>query len=247
MLDPQKARLVAEGARRQLKKLARPAAAFDASRYFRGGEDLGFLNVGTTCVRTMARDIVAVRRQTWSVDDAMAFADVLMPDRFLEVKGLGIEVVARFRRQFAPQLLAHWKRWLANDCSTNWATTDAISGALIGPLLQRHPDLVDTVRMWVRHRNMWVRRAAAVSLVAAARRGDALDAAYEVAAALHPDPADLIHKAVGWLLREAGRTDMPRLERYLREHGPAIPRTTVRYALEKFPANKRQALLVATK
>jgi 3-methyladenine DNA glycosylase AlkD len=249
MLHSEKARItaVAAGARRALRRRARPAAEFDASRYFRGADDLVFLNVGSACVRTMAREVVQARRGVWTVVEAMAFADAVISDPALEVKQLGVEVVARFRRQFAPRLLRRWKRWLANGDAANWATTDAICGMLIAPLLERHPELVAELRGWVRHRSLWVRRAAAVSLVAAARRGRALDDAYTVAAALHHDPADLIHKAVGWLLREAGNTDMPRLERYLRTNGPRIPRTTVRYAIEKFPAVRRRELLAATR
>lgn len=58
---------------------------------------------------------------------------------------------------------------------------------------------------------------------------------------------DLIHKANGWLLREAGKTDPGRLERFLLAHGPAIPRTTLRYAIERFPEPKRKALLRDTR
>ena len=93
---------------------------------------------------------------------------------------------------------------------------------------------------------MWVRRAAAVSLIPSVRKGAALDVAYKVARALHADREDLIQKAVGWLLREAGKTDPARLERYLRQHGPSIPRTTVRYAIERMPDAKRKRLLVIT-
>jgi 3-methyladenine DNA glycosylase AlkD len=94
---------------------------------------------------------------------------------------------------------------------------------------------------------MWVRRAAAVSLIPSVRRGLALDLAYGVARTLHPDPEDLIQKAVGWMLREAGKADARRLERYLRANGPRIPRTTLRYAIERFPPAKRHALLKITK
>ena len=84
-------------------------------------------------------------------------------------------------------------------------------------------------------------------LIPLLRRGIALDVAFEIAQTLHSDSEDLIQKAVGWALREAGKADAPRLEQYLRATGPNIPRTTVRYAIERFPIEKRQALLEATR
>ena len=124
---------------------------------------------------------------------------------------------------------------------------DAICGSLIGPLLLQQPELCQRMRAWARHRNMWVRRASIVGLIARARRGESLDLVYEIARRLHGDREDLIQKAVGWALREAGKADMARLERYLRAAGPAIPRTTLRYAIERFPEPKRRALLAATR
>src|SRR4029077_3582882 len=93
----------------------------------------------------------------------------------------------------------------------------------------------------------WVRRASIVGLIPRARRGESLDLVYVIARRLHADGEDLIQKAVGWALREAGKTALPRLERYLRANGAAIPRTTLRYAIERFPEGKRRALLAATK
>src|SRR6185369_16279864 len=213
----------------------------------RGPGDLGFYNVGTTAMRRLARTIHAERQADWSIDDAMAFADALIVDRHLEAKSVGIEVVARYRRDFTPRLLPAWKRWLAGNHSANWATTDSICGALLGPLLLEHPELGARLRVWAGDRNMWVRRASIVGLIPRARRGESLDLVYEIARRLHRDREDLIQKAVGWALREAGKTDMPRLERYLRANGAAIPRTTLRYAIERFPEKKRRALLIATK
>jgi 3-methyladenine DNA glycosylase AlkD len=227
--------------------MGRPAGDFDASRYFRGPIDFGFYNVGTAAVRTLARSIHAEHKADWSIEDAMAFADALIVDRHLEAKALGIEVVARYPRDFTPRLLSAWKRWLAGNHSANWATTDTICGMLIGPLLRQRPDLRARLRAWSGDRNMWVRRASIVGLIQCARRGESLDLVYGIARRLHADEEDLIQKAVGWSLREAGKTDMPRLERYLRANGPAIPRTTLRYAIERFPEAKRRALLTATK
>ena len=85
--------------------MGRASGSFDASRYFRGPENLGFYNVGTSAMRRLARSIHAAHKGDWSVDDAMRFADALIEDRHLEAKSVGIEVVARYRRDFTPRLL----------------------------------------------------------------------------------------------------------------------------------------------
>ena len=255
MLHPAKARLsatpapalVAREAKRALARMARPAGDFDSSRYFRGPADLGFYNVGTAAMRALARSIHLRHQTAWTIDEAMACADVLIADRHLEAKSVGIEVVARCRREFRPSLLPAWKRWLADNHSANWATTDAICGMLIGPLLLQHPALRVRLRVWARDRNMWVRRASIVGLIQCARRGESLGLVYGIAQRLHADREDLIQKAVGWVLREAGKTDMARLERYLRANGAVIPRTTLRYAIERFAPRQRAALLRETR
>jgi 3-methyladenine DNA glycosylase AlkD len=238
---------VARAAERALTRLARSSEGFDASRYFRESGALRFLNVGTGRMRRMAKDIVHAHRDRWSVNDAVRFADVLIERDVLEVKGLGIEALACYRRDFAPAHLPTWKKWLARGYAGNWATTDSICGSLIGPLLLQHPELVPIVARWTAHRSLWVRRASAVALIPAVRRGRAVAEAYGVARRLQGDQADLIQKAVGWMLREAGNADPGRLERYLRIHGPRTPRTTVRYAIERFPERLRRELLAATR
>jgi 3-methyladenine DNA glycosylase AlkD len=227
--------------------MARPAGSFDAARYFRGEHGLRFHNVGTANMRALARAIYADNREEWTIDDAMRFADALMRDPYLETKAIGIEVVARYRTSFAPRLLSPWKRWLSGNLSANWATTDAICGVLIGPLLATHPEKIPLMRTWAAHPNMWVRRASAVALIPAVRRDQALDVAYDVAKMLHSDHHDLIQKAVGWMLREAGKADRRWLERYLLDNGALIPRTTLRYAIERFPAARRAQLLASTR
>jgi 3-methyladenine DNA glycosylase AlkD len=250
MFHPEKTRVTPRRAaaemKRRLSGMARPAGDFDASRYFRGSGDLGFYNIGTETVRALAKAIHREHRHDWSAADALAFANVLIKDRHLEVKSLGIELLARYRDACTPRLLAPWKGWLANNHSSNWATTDAICGFLIGPLIVVHPSLAPRVAAWSAHRNRWVRRASAVSLIPLIRKREGLDLAYTVAQRLRGDREDLIQKAVGWMLREAGKVDAPRLERYLRQQGAATPRTTLRYAIERFDARTRQAILLAT-
>jgi 3-methyladenine DNA glycosylase AlkD len=198
-------------------------------------------------MRRLARSIYAANRATWTIEEAMALADDLIVDPYLETKSVGIELVGRFRRSFTPRLLPRWKRWLAANHAANWATTDGMCGALVGPLLVDHPECAATMKAWSRDANLWVRRASIVGLIPLVRTGQGLDLAYGIAATLHGDHADLIQKAVGWTLREAGKVDARRLERYLRHAGAAIPRTTVRYAIERFPEATRRDLLEATR
>ena len=104
-------------------------------------------------------------------------------------------------------------------------------------------ELVD----WTGSPNMWLRRGATVAFVPLARRGQHPETTNEICSRLFGDHEDLTHKAVGWLLREAGETDMPRLERFLRAQGARMPRTSVRYAIERFPTAKRKRLLGAAR
>jgi 3-methyladenine DNA glycosylase AlkD len=64
-----------------------------------------------------------------------------------------------------------------------------------------------------------------------------------LAAAMLGDPEDLIHKAVGWMLREIGKRDVETLRRFLRSHAGRMPRTALRYAIERLPARERKAWL----
>ncbi|MFQ5752402.1 MAG: DNA alkylation repair protein, partial [bacterium] len=100
---------------------------------------------------------------------------------------------------------------------------------------------------WRHSQNLWLRRACAVSFVGLARKGEHLETVYEITESLFVDKEDLIQKAIGWLLREAGKTDPKRLTSFLLLHGSRIPRTTLRYAIEKFSEQKRKQILTKTK
>jgi 3-methyladenine DNA glycosylase AlkD len=214
--------------------------------YFKRDEPVRFYGVALPAVRRIARDVWVAHRD-WDVQTGIAFCDALIRRRELEAKCVGVLVLARHRRTFPRSLFVTVRGWLADGHCASWAAVDLVAPSLITPLLDRAPLLLRPLAGWTRARSVWVRRAAAVSLVPLARRGRALDASYRVAAALFEDDHDLIHKATGWLLREAGKTDMPRLERFLRSRGPRIPRTTLRYAIERFPERRRKRLLEETR
>ena len=91
------------------------------------------------------------------------------------------------------------------------------------------------------------RRAGVVAFVKPSGKGAHLDTVYRLVPSLAGDEQDLMHKACGWLLREAGISDARRLERFLHEQGSALPRTTVRYAIERVPEARRRKILARTR
>jgi 3-methyladenine DNA glycosylase AlkD len=242
-VDPSTA---ATQALRALKRAGDPRRAAGTAAYFKSYERLAFFGVDLPTVRRMAVDLRRNGGREWTVAEAIRFADRMIAQKELEAKALGIVVLGTFRREFDRRLLAHGKRWLARWCR-DWASTDGLCGDVLGPLLVAQPALVPRLRPWRVSRALYVRRASAVALIPLARRGAALDEAYGAALALAAEDHHLMHKAVGWLLREAGKTDPDRLDRFLRTHGRKLSRTTVRYAIERFPPARRRALLLATK
>jgi 3-methyladenine DNA glycosylase AlkD len=194
----------------------------------------------------MVKELLARVRGSWTLRDAVAFCKAMLRDPHLEPRGAGFQVVAAFAADAGPELLSGVRRWLERSCG-NWALVDNLAPSVVAPLVKSHPEIIPELVEWTGSPNMWLRRGAAVAFVPPARRGQHLDTAYEICSRLFGDREDLMHKAVGWLLREAGKTDMPRLERFLRAQGPRMPRTSVRYAIERFPTEKRKRLLGATR
>jgi 3-methyladenine DNA glycosylase AlkD len=232
---------------RELKAAADPHVAAGARAYFKAYDDVDFFGVKTPAIRRIERNLYEQIRGDWRFQDAVNYCDILIRRRELEAKNAGIFLLARYKKAFDKSLLTKIEGWLAGDHCGDWASVDSLSSAVIGPLIERRPELAPNLKAWTRKRNLWIRRAAAVGMIQSARRGKRLDEIYEIAESLFKYPEDLIHKAAGWLLREAGKTDAERLEDFLLTHGPRIPRTTLRYAIERFSPEKRNLLLARTK
>ncbi len=148
-------------------------------------------------------------------------------------------MVGRYAYAGAPERDALHARYLAAAAAgrvDNWDLVDATAPTLVGlHLLDRPRGLLDDL---ARRPSLWENRIAIVSTLAFIRRGD-LDDAFRLSDALLGHPHDLIHKAVGWMLRECGKRDPDRLRAFLAARRDAMPRTTLRYAIERFDAPER--------
>lgn len=122
----------------------------------------------------------------------------------------------------------------------NWDLVDQSAYHILGSWLLNKPRTI--LRNLARSPLLWDRRIAVVSTYAFIRKGD-LKNIFELSRMLLGDNEDLMHKACGWMLREAGKRDEKALCRFLDEHHSSMPRTMLRYALEKFPESKRKEYL----
>lgn len=118
----------------------------------------------------------------------------------------------------------------------NWDLVDLSAHAILGEYLVSGDRKI--LYVLARSKNVWSRRIAIIATAAFIRRGDFADT-LAIAEILLNDKHDLIHKAVGWMLREVGKRNQQVLEEFLIKHISAIPRTTLRYAIERLPQEKR--------
>ncbi len=229
----------------RLRAKADAKRAAGARKYFK--ETVEFYGVATPDVRSIAADLYATIRKAWTVEDAIRYCGIMFREPELEGKALGALVMIRYKKVLPKALFEQIKGWLAADLLNNWASVDVFCPEAVGTLLVLYPELVERIRTWAGHPNLWVRRASLVSFLKLARNEAYSDTIYDIARSHFETKDDLIRKAAGWLLREVGKKDTARLERFLVEHGPVIPRTTLRYAIERFDEKKRKKLLLETR
>ncbi|MCX5683771.1 MAG: DNA alkylation repair protein [Planctomycetota bacterium] len=151
-------------------------------------------------------------------------------------------MVARFEKAAEPQR-RHIFEWYLGETKyvNNWDLVDLSSRFIVGGHLRDKSRRI--LHRLAKSADVWERRIAIVSTYAFIQRGD-LDETFALAAKLLGDKHDLIHKAVGWMLREAGKKDASRLRSFLDRYAPTMPRTMLRYALEKFGPQERKRYMV---
>lgn len=232
--------MTAEDARTKLKSLASPAAAALATRFFKTGpgeygEGDTFIGIKVPTLRTISREF-----RTMPLEEI----ESLLQSPIHEERHLALMIlVLQFAKSDDAQRKAAFDLYLRNtQFVNNWDLVDCSAPQIVGGCLMnrsRKP-LLELAKS----NSLWERRIAIVSTQHFIRNGD-LDETLTISQKLLKDKEDLIHKAAGWMLREVGKKDQAVLEGFLDRHGTAMPRTMLRYAIERFTSARRQAYLVA--
>ena len=147
------------------------------------------------------------------------------------------------RKQFEEKDIFTFEKWIGNYV-TNWATCDTFCNHTVGEPLMKLTSWIGNLKSWTRSENRWMKRAAAVSLIIPARRGLFLNDIFAIAETLLDDGDDMVQKGYGWMLKAASEAHQKEVFDFVMKHKPEMPRTSLRYAIEKMPAELRAQAMI---
>ena len=235
------ASMISENIQKELLRLADPRQAVTLQRFFKTGPgeyaegDL-FRGIRVPVLRKLAKrhrdtplpDIERLLTSPFHEDRLLAL--LLLVRRYADGTDKEKEQACRF-------YLDH------TDYINNWDLVDSSAEHIVGDYLEGKSKA--PLHVLARSDSLWERRIAILATFRYIKRGGC-DETLKIARILIGDPEDLIHKAVGWMLREVGNRDRDAEEAFLKTCYRRMPRTMLRYAIEKFPEARRKAYLHGT-
>jgi 3-methyladenine DNA glycosylase AlkD len=175
--------------------------------------------------------------------EIFALCDKMLSYDTSEERTIAFDWAWRLRRQFEPADFKILERWLKNHVS-NWGGVDDLCRRALGYFICRYSQFLPQVFRWTRSREWHLRRAAAVILISPAKLGRALPEILETSDALLNDEHYLVQKGYGWLLKEAYVKFPREIFGYVMKNKDTMPRTALRYAIEKMPTTLRKKAMV---
>lgn len=226
----------------ELRALGSDSVAHSAKRYIKTGkgqygENDRFIGVRVPVIRSLAK-----RHANLSLPDMLS----ILKSEFHEERLLAlIMMVHRFSKSTTAEQKQIYNAYLKHTRYINgWDLVDSSAYQIVGAYLFDKDR--GKLRQLAESGSLWERRIAIVATYQFIKH-DQFQDTLDVAEKLLTDKEDLIHKAVGWMLREVGNRDRAVEENFLARHYRAMPRTMLRYAIEKFAESDRQAYLIGKK
>jgi 3-methyladenine DNA glycosylase AlkD len=227
---------------RALAAFASPAKAHDLQWFFKTGpgeygEGDQFIGITVPQSRKVAAQFLALpleeleKLASSKIHEHRHCALIILNTKFQKTND------EKLRKQYFDT----WMKLLRAGHINNWDLVD-VSAPFMGTWLIDRPDSLEFLKKLAKSKKLWERRASIIFTFAFIRAGQ-FDETLEIAELLVDDKHDLIHKAVGWMLREAGNRNIEVLRAFLKVHASTMPRTMLRYSIEKMGETERKRWL----
>jgi len=222
----------------ELKQAADPKRATVLQRFFKTGK--GEYAEGDIFLGIKAADHRRLSRKYTGL--SLAEVQKSLRSKIHDERSVAIFImVLKFQKASDQEKKEMFDLYLKNtDHINNWDLVDLSAPTIVGGYLADKPRGI--LYKLAKSENLWERRISVLATYAFIRDNEFKDI-FKIAEILLNDEHDLIHKAVGWMLREVGKRDLKTEEKFLKKYRKKMPRTMLRYAIEKFPEAKRQYYL----
>lgn len=224
---------------KMINERADPVRAVGTAKFFKCGK--GEYGEGDRFAGVTSPQMRVIIKKVWK-DTPLAEVLKLLNSPVHEERSAALSIwVAKFAKADTAQRKEIYDSYLANTARiNNWDLVDISAEYIVGPWLEDKPR--KPLHALAKSKLIWERRIAIISTLHFIRLNDFKDT-LAIAEILLGDREDLIHKATGWMLREVGKRDVAVLRGFLDAHAVHMPRTALRYAIEKFDEDTRQFYL----
>jgi 3-methyladenine DNA glycosylase AlkD len=236
-------RELVEVTRAHLRAAADPVFAAGVRNFFQEAVDPH--GVRTPQVQAIMR-LVYRELKAWPKAQRDQYIDQLWKSGKLEEGALVCHVYRRFSKECGAAEFKMFEKWIDRYVK-NWSHCDGVSSWLVSASIANHPELIDELTVWTKSRNRWKRRAAAVSLLQEAKRGENTDSILRICEMLRNDPDVMVQKGVGWVVKEAYPRRPSEVLEFLADWRTTAPRLILRYAAEKMTPQHRKWLMNRTR
>ena len=173
-----------------------------------------------------------------SKEEIFELCETLWQSGMLEETFIACNWSYNLHKNYEPNDYQLFEQWV-NKYVDNWALCDTFCNHTMGTLVEMYPQLLENLKLMAFSDHRWVRRASAVSLIVPARKGLFLEDIFEIADSLLLDKDDMVQKGYGWMLKVAANKHLEEVFDYVMSKKSVMPRTALRYAIEKMPQEKK--------
>jgi len=175
--------------------------------------------------------------------EVFALCEELWQSGYMEESFIACHYAYLIHKKYEPADFIVFEKWV-NDYISNWASCDTLCNHTIGTFVEMYPEYLKDLKKWAKSENRWMKRASAVTLIIPARHGNFLKDIFEISDILLLDKDDLVQKGYGWMLKAASQADQREVFNYVMKNKDKMPRTALRYAIEKMPTGLKAKAMV---